>query len=193
MHAPASCWLGSHTCRVLSCLSHRSPWLRAFVLGALDGLVSVACTIVGVSGGNPSLSLMRLTGISAWVACAMAMAMGEWVSVASQKVRLPTFSCDLLTRVRLPSSPGPTPLCVCCLRSCCHGRTVRRLTFRRSGMCKLRGRHIVHMSWKSWHRVGVRAGFGEAWQSVLRAKRVWPTQLSFGASPRVPMLARAPP
>jgi hypothetical protein len=71
------------------CRSHRSPWLRAFVLGALDGLVSVACTIVGVSGGDASLGLMRLTGISAWVACAMAMAMGEWVSVASQKVRQP--------------------------------------------------------------------------------------------------------
>uniref|UniRef100_A0A7R9YTY6 Uncharacterized protein n=1 Tax=Chlamydomonas euryale TaxID=1486919 RepID=A0A7R9YTY6_9CHLO len=65
--------------------SHRSPWLRAFVLGALDGLVSVACTIVGVSGGNTDLALMRLTGISAWVACALAMASGEYVSVASQK------------------------------------------------------------------------------------------------------------
>ncbi|KAG1662055.1 hypothetical protein FOA52_005302 [Chlamydomonas sp. UWO 241] len=65
--------------------SHRSPWLRAFVLGALDGLVSVACTIVGVSGAESSLALMRLTGISAWVACTMAMAAGEWVSVASQR------------------------------------------------------------------------------------------------------------
>lgn len=55
------------------------------MLGALDGLVSVACTIVGVSGGQASLKLMRLTGISAWVACAMAMAAGELVSVASQK------------------------------------------------------------------------------------------------------------
>lgn len=65
--------------------SHRSPWLRAFVLGALDGLVSVACTIIGVSGGDASLDLMRLTGISAWVACAMAMGAGEWISVTSQK------------------------------------------------------------------------------------------------------------
>lgn len=70
---------------MLLAYSHRSPWLRAFVLGALDGLVSVACTIVGVSGGQASLKLMRLTGISAWVACAMAMAAGELVSVASQK------------------------------------------------------------------------------------------------------------
>jgi len=65
--------------------SHRSPMLRALVLGALDGLVSVACTIVGVSGGDSSLALMRLAGISAWVACALAMAAGEYVSVASQK------------------------------------------------------------------------------------------------------------
>lgn len=56
------------------------------MLGALDGLVSVACTIVGVSGGGKTnLALMRLTGISAWVACAMAMAAGEWISVATQK------------------------------------------------------------------------------------------------------------
>ncbi|GAX80475.1 hypothetical protein CEUSTIGMA_g7914.t1 [Chlamydomonas eustigma] len=65
--------------------SQRSPWLRAFVLGALDGLVSVACTILGVSGGNSSLALMRLAGISAWIACAMAMAAGEYISVSSQK------------------------------------------------------------------------------------------------------------
>ena len=65
--------------------SQRSPWLRAFVLGALDGLVSVAATIVGVAGGSSSLQLMRITGVSAWVAGSLGMAAGEYVSVSSQR------------------------------------------------------------------------------------------------------------
>lgn len=65
--------------------SQRSPWLRAFVLGALDGLVSVAATIVGVAGGSSSLQLMRITGVAAWVAGSLGMAAGEYVSVSSQR------------------------------------------------------------------------------------------------------------
>ena len=40
--------------------SQRTPWLRAFVLGATDGLVSVAALMVGVGGGTDDLATMRL-------------------------------------------------------------------------------------------------------------------------------------
>ena len=65
--------------------SHRAPWLRAFVLGANDGLVSVAALMVGVGGGDSNLATMRLAGIAAWIAGAMSMAVGEYISVASQR------------------------------------------------------------------------------------------------------------
>eukprot|EP00798_Chlamydomonas_sp_ICE-L_P007289 gene7289-405_t len=65
--------------------SQRSPWLRAFVLGALDGLVSVASIMVGVGGGNQDLSAMRLAGCAGWIAGSLSMAVGEYISVASQK------------------------------------------------------------------------------------------------------------
>ncbi|EFJ41666.1 hypothetical protein VOLCADRAFT_107619 [Volvox carteri f. nagariensis] len=42
--------------------SHRAPWLRAFVLGANDGLVSVAALMLGVGGGSAELATMRLAG-----------------------------------------------------------------------------------------------------------------------------------
>lgn len=42
--------------------SHRSPWLRAFVLGANDGLVSISALMLGIGGGSADLALMRLSG-----------------------------------------------------------------------------------------------------------------------------------
>ena len=65
--------------------SHRAPWLRAFVLGANDGLVSVAALMLGVGGGDSNLATMRLAGIAAWIAGALSMAVGEYISVASQR------------------------------------------------------------------------------------------------------------
>ncbi|KAG2454701.1 hypothetical protein HYH02_000538 [Chlamydomonas schloesseri] len=65
--------------------THRNPWLRAFVLGANDGLVSVAALMLGVGGGSDDLAAMRLAGIASWVAGALSMALGEYVSVASQR------------------------------------------------------------------------------------------------------------
>lgn len=38
--------------------SQRAPWLRAFVLGANDGLVSVASIMLGVAGGSSELKFM---------------------------------------------------------------------------------------------------------------------------------------
>lgn len=65
--------------------SHRAPWLRAFILGANDGLVSVAALMLGVSGGSEDLATIRLAGISAWIAGALSMAVGEYISVAGQR------------------------------------------------------------------------------------------------------------
>jgi VIT1/CCC1 family predicted Fe2+/Mn2+ transporter len=59
--------------------SHRAPWLRAFVLGANDGLVSTASLMLGVGAGADSLHAMQLAGIAGLVAGALSMAAGEWV------------------------------------------------------------------------------------------------------------------
>lgn len=48
--------------------SDRAPWLRAAVLGANDGLVSVASIMLGVSGGSQDKHTLLLTGLSALVA-----------------------------------------------------------------------------------------------------------------------------
>ncbi|KAF6265570.1 Ccc1 family [Scenedesmus sp. NREL 46B-D3] len=64
---------------------HRAPWLRAFVLGANDGLVSTASLMLGVGAGADSLHAMQLAGIAGLVAGALSMAAGEYISVSSQK------------------------------------------------------------------------------------------------------------
>ena len=48
--------------------SDRAPWLRAAVLGANDGLVSVASIMLGVSGGSKDKHTLILSGVSALVA-----------------------------------------------------------------------------------------------------------------------------
>lgn len=65
--------------------SHRAGWLRAAVLGANDGLVSTACLVVGVAGSGASPGAVRTAGIAGLVAGALSMAVGEFVSVASQR------------------------------------------------------------------------------------------------------------
>lgn len=65
--------------------SHRSPWLRAFILGANDGLVSVSSIMLGIGGGSEELSAMRLAGLAGWIAGALSMACGEYISVAGQR------------------------------------------------------------------------------------------------------------
>ena len=61
--------------------SHRAPWLRAFILGANDGLVSVASLIVGVSGGSTELRAMQLAGVAGLVGGALSMACGAFLVV----------------------------------------------------------------------------------------------------------------
>lgn len=65
--------------------SQRNPWLRACILGCNDGLVSTASLLMGVIGGGGDHSAVVLAGISGIMAGACSMAMGEWVSVASQR------------------------------------------------------------------------------------------------------------
>ncbi len=57
--------------------SQRSPWLRAMLMGALDGLLSVAAVMLGVGGGTGDLNSMRLAGLAAWIAGALSMFLGE--------------------------------------------------------------------------------------------------------------------
>lgn len=64
--------------------SHRTPWLRAAVLGANDGIVSTASLIIGVAAAAATQENVLLAGIAGLVAGAMSMAAGEYVSVSSQ-------------------------------------------------------------------------------------------------------------
>jgi vacuolar iron transporter family protein len=63
---------------------NRSGWLRAAVLGANDGIVSVASLIVGVASAEPSGRAILIAGVAGLAAGAMSMAAGEYVSVSSQ-------------------------------------------------------------------------------------------------------------
>jgi vacuolar iron transporter family protein len=66
-------------------LSGRLNWLRAGVLGANDGIVSVAGIVVGVAGANGSRTAIATAGIAGLVAGAVSMSLGEYVSVSSQR------------------------------------------------------------------------------------------------------------
>src|SRR6478736_739343 len=60
-------------------------WLRAGVLGANDGIVSVAGLVVGVAGVTTERGPLFTAGIAGLVAGAVSMALGEYVSVSSQR------------------------------------------------------------------------------------------------------------
>src|SRR5512143_218738 len=60
-------------------------WLRAAVLGANDGIVSIAGLVVGVAGATSSSSEIVTAGIAGIVAGAISMAAGEYVSVSSSR------------------------------------------------------------------------------------------------------------
>lgn len=63
---------------------NRTGWLRASVLGANDGIVSVSSLIVGVAAADPSPRAILVAGAAGLAAGAMSMAAGEYVSVSSQ-------------------------------------------------------------------------------------------------------------
>ena len=66
-------------------LSGRLNWLRAGVLGANDGIVSVAAIVVGVAGATPAIAPILAAGVAGVVGGAISMALGEYVSVSSQR------------------------------------------------------------------------------------------------------------
>lgn len=63
---------------------HRTGWLRASVLGANDGVVSVSSLIIGVAAADPDPGAILVAGVAGLVAGAMSMAAGEFISVSSQ-------------------------------------------------------------------------------------------------------------
>jgi vacuolar iron transporter family protein len=65
--------------------SHRAGWLRAAVLGANDGILSVAGLVIGVAAANSSQSALVTAGLAGLVAGALSMAVGEYISVSSQR------------------------------------------------------------------------------------------------------------
>jgi VIT1/CCC1 family predicted Fe2+/Mn2+ transporter len=65
-------------------IAGRLNWLRAGVLGANDGIVSVAAIVVGVAGATPEVAPILTAGAAGLVGGAISMALGEYVSVSSQ-------------------------------------------------------------------------------------------------------------
>lgn len=66
-------------------LSSRLNWLRAGVLGANDGIVSVAGLVMGVAGATSNRAVILTAGIAGLLAGALSMAIGEYVSVSTQR------------------------------------------------------------------------------------------------------------
>ncbi|KAD1527680.1 hypothetical protein E3N88_42668 [Mikania micrantha] len=65
--------------------SQRGQWVRAAVLGATDGLVTVASMMMGIGAVKHDVRAMILIGFAGLVAGACSMAIGEFVSVYSQR------------------------------------------------------------------------------------------------------------
>src|SRR5512141_1615216 len=65
--------------------SGRNSWLRAAVLGSDDAIVSTASLMVGVAASSASKAAILVAGVAGLVAGSMSMAVGEYVSVSSQR------------------------------------------------------------------------------------------------------------
>ncbi len=63
---------------------HRSNWLRAAVLGANDGIISISSLAIGVAAASDTKEPIILATVAGLVAGALSMAAGEYVSVSSQ-------------------------------------------------------------------------------------------------------------
>jgi len=66
-------------------VGQRLNWLRAGVLGANDGIVSVASLVVGVAGATTNTAALLTAGVAGLVGGSISMALGEYVSVSSQR------------------------------------------------------------------------------------------------------------
>jgi VIT1/CCC1 family predicted Fe2+/Mn2+ transporter len=72
-------------------LGSRLNWLRASVLGANDGVISLAALLTGVAAASVPPHTLLITGVAGLLAGASSMAAGEYVSVASQRDTERTF------------------------------------------------------------------------------------------------------
>lgn len=63
---------------------HRSNWLRAAVLGANDGIISISSLAIGIAAASAAREPIVLATVAGLVAGALSMAAGEYVSVSSQ-------------------------------------------------------------------------------------------------------------
>lgn len=84
-------------------LASRLNWLRAGVLGANDGIVSVAAIVIGVAGATANNAPILTAGLAGLVGGAVSMALGEYVSVSSQR----DTQRALITRERLALETQP--------------------------------------------------------------------------------------
>lgn len=66
-------------------IAERLNWLRAGVLGANDGIVSTAALVVGVAGATTDTTAILIAGVAGMIGGAVSMALGEYVSVSSQR------------------------------------------------------------------------------------------------------------
>jgi len=103
--------------------SQRIGWLRAAVLGANDGTISVSSLVVGIAASGASREAVLLSAIAATAAGALSMAAGEYVSVQTQAdtegADLAKERHELATDPAVRSRPGPAgprrcgPRCGC--------------------------------------------------------------------------------
>jgi VIT1/CCC1 family predicted Fe2+/Mn2+ transporter len=66
-------------------MSSKLNWLRAGVLGANDGIMSISGLLMGIAGGTSDTGTIMLAGIAAVVAGSISMAGGEYTSVSAQR------------------------------------------------------------------------------------------------------------
>ena len=70
------------------------------MLGANDGLVSVASLMLGVGGGSDSLHIVVLAGVAGLIGGALSMAVGEYISVSSQRCVILSWTLARSTQLK---------------------------------------------------------------------------------------------
>ena len=78
-------WVTTKNLEFTGSVSGRLNWLRAGVLGANDGIVSTAAIVLGVAGATDDRGPVLLAGVVGLLAGALSMAVGEYVSVSTQR------------------------------------------------------------------------------------------------------------
>ena len=76
---------------------HRTGWLRASVLGANDGIISVTSLVLGMAASGASTQTLFITCVAGLISGAVSMAAGEYISVKSQ---VDVEEADLKTEAR---------------------------------------------------------------------------------------------